>query len=270
VQKISRRQFLASCFVGVFGTGLFEFSYSQKIRITRRTLRLSGWRANGFKIAFLSDFHICNPRSFQRGIQAFQMALQEKPDIVALGGDLIDSVVEQDLSYFKRTLSEMDSSPIPVVAVTGNHEYAHFKPSDIFNLFKKSHVQLLQNEILHFQDVSIIGIDDPCSGQDRYDFIQTSRLSNSSIALVHTPDTVDRLPPFVKLQLSGHSHGGQICLPFGIPIKTRPLAEKYTGGYYSKAPIPLYVSRGVGTSGIDLRLFCPPEITILTLQGTPS
>lgn len=270
MQKISRRQFLASCFIGLFGSGLFEFSYSQQIQMTRRTLNLPGWSANGFKIAFLSDFHICNPRSFQRAIKAFHLAVQEKPDLIALGGDLIDSTVEQDLSYLKRVLKEMDKSPIPVVAITGNHEYAHFKPIEMFNLFKKSSVQLLQNKIFHLGGVSVIGIDDPCSGQDRYDFIQNAHLSDSSIALVHTPDTGDRLPKFIKLQLSGHSHGGQICLPFGIPIKKRPLAEKYTGGYYPKAPVPLYVSRGVGTTGIDFRLFCPPEITLLTLNGLSS
>ncbi len=88
----------------------------------------------------------------------------------------------------------------------------------------------------------------------------------SLLVLFHEPDYVKITPTNVSLQLSGHSHGGQICLPGGRPLHTPYGANTYYAGYYANAPVPLFVTRGVGTIGPKLRLFCPPEVTILTLR----
>ena len=266
--KLSRRQFLLTCTAGTLALGAIESVYSQKIQVTRNQLHLSGWEANGFKVAFLSDFHICGPKQFAVGEKAFRLALKEKPDIIAIGGDLVDSSIEGDLSYLKKSLKMLSETDTPVFAVTGNHEYAIHAPPKAFELFRKSRVRLLQNEQIDFQGVSLIGIDDPLSGNDCYEFLQKSKLSPSSLSLMHEPDFVERLPKPVKLQISGHSHGGQVCFPFGLPILKRPGALKYTAGYYPLASCPLYVSRGVGTTGIDFRFFCPREVTTLTLYGS--
>jgi predicted MPP superfamily phosphohydrolase len=85
--------------------------------------------------------------------------------------------------------------------------------------------------------------------------------------MLHEPDYVDDVTPAeCSLQVSGHSHGGQMCLPFGRPLSLPRGARKYFGGFYPDAKVPLYVSRGVGTIGVDLRFFCPPEVTVLTLK----
>lgn len=79
---------------------------------------------------------------------------------------------------------------------------------------------------------------------------------------------VDQLPIEASLMLSGHSHGGQFISPWGwAPMKTRG-GKKYVRGFYPDAPTPIYVSRGLGTTGPPSRLFCPPEVTILTLTSS--
>jgi predicted MPP superfamily phosphohydrolase len=66
--------------------------------------------------------------------------------------------------------------------------------------------------------------------------------------------------------LSGHSHGGQIRLPFTGPLILPPLGKKYVEGHFKFGEMQLYVNRGIGTVGLPFRLNCPPEITLLTLQ----
>jgi hypothetical protein len=98
-------------------------------------------------------------------------------------------------------------------------------------------------------------------------FIADGSYSPSLIALMHEPDFVSILPKKVCLQLSGHSHGGQMCLPMGVPIHLPRGGRLYVQGFYPHAPVPLYVTRGIGTTGLDFRTFCPPEVSILTLRG---
>jgi uncharacterized protein len=83
----------------------------------------------------------------------------------------------------------------------------------------------------------------------------------------HEPDAVDALPAGPDLMVSGHSHGGQFLAPWGWAPGTSELGKKYIRGWYPRAPVPLYVSRGVGTTGPPSRLFCPAEVSILTLHG---
>jgi hypothetical protein len=75
---------------------------------------------------------------------------------------------------------------------------------------------------------------------------------------------VDWMPQEVSLQLSGHSHGGEVCLPGGFALHTPSAAKRYISGFYPNAPVPLYVSRGIATLS-PMRIYCPPEVAVLTL-----
>jgi predicted MPP superfamily phosphohydrolase len=83
--------------------------------------------------------------------------------------------------------------------------------------------------------------------------------------MIHEPDLVTEVPSWVNLQLSGHSHGGQICLPGGIPMMGTNLARVYLSGYYPEARVPVYVSRGIGTRHVNIRFYCRPEVTLMSL-----
>jgi predicted MPP superfamily phosphohydrolase len=115
--------------------------------------------------------------------------------------------------------------------------------------------------------VTIAGIDDAIANRQRYDFLTGGNHSKSLVALFHEPDFVDEVPKHISLQLSGHSHGGQICLPGGFSVHSPFGARKYVAGFYPNARVPLYVTRGIGTTGPDLRTFCRPEVSILTLES---
>jgi uncharacterized protein len=126
-------------------------------------------------------------------------------------------------------------------------------------------MRLLRNETVELDGVRICGIDDALMKKHRPDLVRGNK---NTLALLHEPDFVDDLDPGPSLLLAGHSHGGQICLPGGVALHTPRGARKFTSGFYPDNPIPVYVSRGVGTTGPNWRLFCPPEATILTLHGS--
>ena len=87
------------------------------------------------------------------------------------------------------------------------------------------------------------------------------------ILLAHEPDFADQAAKFpIDLQLSGHSHGGQIRVPLLPPLYLPAMARKYVWGTYHVGPRMLYTNAGLGTIGVPMRLNCPPEITLLTLR----
>lgn len=110
-------------------------------------------------------------------------------------------------------------------------------------------------------------MDDATFNFQNYEFFPSEKVSKNCLAVLHEPDYVEEMPGHVSLQISGHTHGGQVCLPFGYAMHTPKGGRRYIAGYFPHANVPLYVTRGVGTVGIDYRLFCRPEVTILTLRS---
>jgi hypothetical protein len=89
------------------------------------------------------------------------------------------------------------------------------------------------------------------------------------VLLAHEPDFADQACHFpIDLQLSGHSHGGQVRLPFLPPLYLPDMAKKYVLGTYQVGPLPLYTNAGLGTVDVAVRLNCPPEVTLLTLRSS--
>jgi predicted MPP superfamily phosphohydrolase len=125
----------------------------------------------------------------------------------------------------------------------------------------------LRNGSFEVDGVTVAGIDDAIAGRNNPEFLQPGRHSKSLLTLLHEPDVVEDTPDHVSLQISGHSHGGQICLPTGVALHTPKGAKKYISGFYPDAKVPLYVTRGVGTQGLDWRLFCLPEVSLLTINA---
>ena len=90
------------------------------------------------------------------------------------------------------------------------------------------------------------------------------------VLLVHEPDFADHASKFpIDLQLSGHSHGGQVRIPLLPPLYLPAMAKKYVMGTYQVGALPLYTNAGLGTVGVPVRLNCPPEITLVTLRSSP-
>lgn len=269
--KITRRRAIAVLGAGAVGLGLSQLGDRDDIQVERRTLRLPRWDADGFKIALITDLHMDSKSKGDRAVRAATLASLEKPDVVLIGGDIVSTSKPDGIEQCHRALHAILALGIPTVGVLGNHEYQTKGPAEIIagltKVFGDHKMPLLRNETYSLDGVTVCGIDDGIAGRDRHDFL-TPVQSKNVVTLFHEPDYVDRVDTKASLMLAGHSHGGQMCLPFGVALATPRGARKYIKGYYASTPVPLYVSRGVGTVGPSVRTFCPPEVTILTLQSS--
>lgn len=243
-------------------------AYAYRVEVNRHTLSLPNWDADGFKVAFLSDLHMNGDSELDRAIGAARLVMAADADVILLGGDYLDLRHPSILDKTRRFLEVFREAACPVYAVMGNHDYWSGAARSLIEMFHNSPVRLLRNDTAEVDGVTIAGVDDAIERRHRYDFFPKGQVSRNLIAAFHEPDFVKDMPDHVSLQISGHSHGGQICLPLGISVHTPFGARDYIAGFYPDAAAPLYVSRGVGTSGPDLRLFCAPEVNVLTLRGT--
>lgn len=231
-------------------------------------LLLPKWDANGFKVALVSDIHTNNALAGARAKRAFQMAVASKPNLIAVPGDFINYDSPWPIKYLGEALQGLEGVQCPVVATLGNHDYRSEAVPKIIETLRQFGVRVLFNETAECEGVSVAGVDDALYGTMSTTFLYSSgHMSKSSLCLLHEPDFVTQMPAHVSLMLSGHSHGGQICLPTGHALLTPFGAQKYFSGYYANAQVPLYVTRGVGTTGPNIRLFAPPEVSILTLRS---
>lgn len=267
-RKVTRRSVIKWTGLGIVALGASQINNRNELTIERSTLRLPRWNADGFKIALLTDLHMDSRSKADRGLRAAQLAIDEKPDVVLLGGDLASTSRDSSVHECTRVLQAILDFGLPTFAVLGNHEYW---VSDVPGLvrtldktLKGRQSALLRNETATVDGVTIAGIDDGIAGRDRHKFLR-HRQDKNVVTLFHEPDFVERIDQRSSVMLAGHSHGGQVCLPFGIPVKTPRGARKYIKGFFANARVPLYVSRGVGTVGPGFRMFCPPEVSILTL-----
>jgi predicted MPP superfamily phosphohydrolase len=219
------------------------------------------------RIVQLSDLHL-------RDIGALEITLLEsltaaKPDVILLTGDTISHKNGlQPLSDFLEKLPPTSHR----VAIMGNWEYkAGLTPSSFQQFLSPFDFQLLVNESCQFEYdskiLNITGFDDLLGGQI-HAISGNKKLmrGDEHLVLAHCPETRDifqklsPVPP--SLILSGHTHGGQIA-PGGFPLYTPPGSGGYVSGWYRDNGPPLYVSRGIGTSLLPLRIGSSPELVIL-------
>lgn len=266
--KITRRGFLGAIASGLvagsFGS-VYAKDSAEDLQLVRRDLKLPRWDAEGFRLGLIADLHMNRKAEAFRATRAVEMVMAEKPDVIVIAGDFLDSSKENVLAHIPLVLALLGDAPCPVLAVMGNHDYWTYQPGKVISSIEATTVKLLRNQTFEHEGVTIVGVDDAIAGKDRYDFFPST--SRSTLAVLHEPDNVQEMPEHVSLQVSGHSHGGQICLPFGIPLHTPLGARRYRSGFYPDAKVPLYVTRGVGTTGPNYRLFCRPEVSILTLRS---
>jgi uncharacterized protein len=248
--------------------------------VVRREFSLARWpeRLNGFTIALLSDFHYDPYFSVHPLHATVPLVKGLRPDLIVLTGDFVSAPLVGDPSKgafaaepCAKVLRQM-SAPHGLWAVLGNHDCENdqeevtraLKAEDIRVL--KNQSQAIEHDGAHFW---LAGVDDVLGGTpDVAKTLLGIPANDAAILLAHEPDFADEAAKFpVDLQLSGHSHGGQIRIPF-VPLFYLPdLAKKYVMGTYQVGPLPLYTNAGIGTVNIPVRLNCPPEITLITLQS---
>jgi predicted MPP superfamily phosphohydrolase len=251
------------------------FSYgmlveANRLVVERRTLCLPLWPASkdGFKIAVLSDFHLRGAWSVKLTKRAVSLALAENPDMIVLPGDFVDFWRRESWDFLAWALEDLSQAEGRTVAVPGNHDYFYERDAGRLDpILSNLGIKLLRNEVWSAQGVSWVGVDSAHRGHADPigSMAQLSELP--AVCIWHEPDLVGELPIGCALQISGHSHGGQFKLFPGFAPMHSKLGKKYPEGYYAQTPTPLYVSRGIGTTGPPSRFLCAPEVSLLTLRS---
>jgi len=236
---------------------------------------------DGFTIAQLSDFHY-DPLSAVPLRAAIEIVNHLQPDVVALTGDFVTvPPFHRRFHTAKRAASAAEPCAslleqlhprLGMASVLGNHDLDSDAPRIAATL--QSHgIPVLRNRSIPIEQggsrIWLCGLDSVLEeNQDLGLALQTVPRDELVILLVHEPDFADQAARYpVDLQLSGHSHGGQVWLPgIGAPWLPR-LARKYPRGLHRIGPLTLYTNMGLGTIRLPVRLNCPPEVTLFTLRS---
>ncbi|MCE9558697.1 MAG: metallophosphoesterase [Armatimonadetes bacterium] len=260
-------------FWGVAGAGAGLLVYGaivevNKLRVERHTLHLPNWPSdlNGIRIALLADFHLRDGQTVSLAKRAIAQVLAHEPDLILLGGDFVSRWKEDSLDMLDEVFSLLQPMAGRIFAVPGNRDYLCGFPELLIPVFEEYGIRLLRNEVAEFHCINIAGIDSLNGKQaDPIGTLEKANKDLPTIVLWHEPDLVGWVPEGAALMLSGHTHGGQFTTPWGWAPITSKNGSVYLRGFFPDAPTPLYVSRGLGTTGPPSRLFCTPEVTILDL-----
>jgi uncharacterized protein len=272
--KISRRRFLAGTgAVGAaIGADAFGFE-AHHVLLTRHDVLVPGLPPglNGIRLAQVTDVHL--PGNQLAAGAALDHLHRERPDVVILNGDMTES--GQALSQVADFTAAARGS-LATAAVLGNWEYRAGLVGNVAgDLYRRIGVELLVNRAITLDvdgaRLTLVGLDDVLMGRPDLARARTGvRDGSIEIWLVHEPVFASAPPAGISARpivlLAGHTHGGQIRIPLLPPVKPDG-AGRFLEGWYRDTFAPLYVSRGVGTTGIPARFRCPPELPIFTLRA---
>ena len=223
----------------------------------------------GLTIAHLTDTHLRRLGRLEERVLAAVQA--QDPAVVVLTGDMISS--RQALPLLAEFCRALTAPGRHVLAIRGNHEVSAQVPvTDLRQLYRRAGARLLVNEHVALDAaLTIVGTEN--SVTQHYDLrtaLQGMPATPVRIHLSHAPEVFDwTREPAVSfaLCLAGHTHGGQIRFPFLPPYVPPGAGPRFVAGWYPHTKMgPAYVSRGIGTTCITLRLNCPPELPFLRLE----
>lgn len=285
----TRRKFLkwsGITALGAVGVGGAAGLYSWKgepgwLEITAQSVRLPRLHPAfaGYRIVQLSDIHADESWMNKERLEAIvALTNEQQPDMVVITGDFVTKARPRALEALE-ALQELKARD-GVFGVLGNHDYwsdsqvvrTTLEKVGVQELYDSAHTLTRGDAMLH-----LVGLDDlwpesdlllPVSVHaDRLQTIlETVPQEGAIVLLVHEPDFADvaAATSRIGLQLSGHSHGGQVRIPLlGSPV-VPPLGEKYVAGLYTVGPMLHYTHRGLGMVSPQVRFNCRPEIAVFT------
>ena len=252
------------------------------LNVTHRQLRPAAWPTDAppLRLLHLSDLHV--ERLTRRENHLLELIVQIQPDVMVITGDY------RNLSYVddptaraevRKILTQLDA-PYGVYATLGS------PPVDPRNttpsLFDGTRIRLLRDEVAVIEladgrKLSLIGMD--CEHDLQSDasalnnLLDVTPADSARVLLYHSPELMPVAQQYdIDMYLCGHTHGGQIRLPYyGAILTSSVTGKQYEMGPYTEQNTTLYVSRGIGLEGLSaprMRLLCPPEIILFNLAGT--
>jgi len=252
--------------VAATGWGLVE---AGRISVREYTILVPGWPADQrpIRATLVSDVHLSTFRDLDWSRQVARLVAATQPDVLFSAGDLTDGPYV-DIAPQAAPWAEL-RPPLGKFAILGNHDY-YSGFQDAVRFHRDAGFRLLRGEAVDVGDrLRVAGLDDPAGshlGQPcnfRPDLL--ANLSRApgrfTILLRHQPRLTALSPGVLDLQLSGHTHAGQI-FPFWVIVR---LFYRYMDGWYPMNDARLYVSPGTGTWGPPMRVFAPPEITVFVM-----
>jgi predicted MPP superfamily phosphohydrolase len=284
--KLSRRDFLRILkiiFLSMFSSGPIMAIYSlfgeptwldvEQVEIILPRLPKS---FSGLRILHISDIHIGGWMNRTRLSDVIELAKRQKPDLVVMTGDYVigsswtENLDDAALDFIEE-VSKLTADYL-VLGVLGNHDH-WTDAGKVRAMLSKCGVVELNNGVYSLRRgedrLHIAGVDDVREHKARLgDVCNLLPESGGAILLAHEPDFADMSSQkdIFDLQLSGHSHGGQVVIPFYGPLVLPYLGRKYPSGLYKVGNMWQYTTRGVGMTEPAVRFNCRPEITVLTLR----
>jgi predicted MPP superfamily phosphohydrolase len=270
VHSLSRKGVAAFLGVGVFFLGGAAWMEARNLGVTRLDIPLRSLppEMDGFSLVQVSDVHYGMLMENGKLLRIVKQVNELQADLIVITGDLVDEAVSH-MEEMAAPLSQLQARH-GVLAVTGNHEY-YAGVNRAVAIMRSAGIEVLRNELKVLPGgLQILGVDDPTGSRRMGEPVadlkrHLSRLNpeKPSILLFHQPTYFEETALFkVGLQLSGHTHGGQL---FPIIYISRMIYPR-TPGLHRIGESLLYVSRGAGTWGPPMRLGSPPEIVHIKLR----
>jgi predicted MPP superfamily phosphohydrolase len=257
--KINRRRFLKR--LGLAGGSALLLGAADAAVVEPHWLRIRpvriGTGAPVCRFAYFTDLHYKGDRAYVRSVVDAINGLS--PDFVLFGGDLIE-----DGRHLPEALEHIAGITAPVYGVPGNHDYWSRVPFDPHRIcFAATGGAWLMNETRLVADgrVNLIGL---ACNEARLAPLPLHPAAKN-IVLMHYPAWANRIEPQGRrcdLMLAGHSHGGQVRLPFIGPLIVPGWVDQYNLGLYQTRSGPLYVNPGIGWFYLNIRFNCRPEVTV--------
>jgi predicted MPP superfamily phosphohydrolase len=248
----------------------------RRLVTVHRTLELPHWpdALDGLRLGLVSDIHAGAPHM---GVKAIARAVDrlnaEAPDVIVLLGDAIDAHVlwggRVPPELIARELGAL-KAPLGTFAVLGNHDWKQ-TGDRMWRALSSAGIEVLENRSAAAGDFYIAGLADlRWRRPDLPTALAGVPPDAPVVLLAHDPDVFPFVPDRVALTLAGHLHGGQVAIPFlrraAIPSR---YGERYVRGHVVEDGRHLYVSSGLGTTGLPLRFLAPPEVVVLELRQGP-
>jgi predicted MPP superfamily phosphohydrolase len=279
---LSRRAFLklgVASALEITLLGLGSMGYAYKIEpgwVEAKSVPLAlprlALKFDGYRVVQISDIHMDGWMTQARLAEIIELVNRQRPDLVAITGDFFTYTPERFAKGMVAALGDLAPRDA-TVAVLGNHDHwtdpsvvrKVIGESGVINVSNAVHTLRREDAMLH-----VAGVDDVWENQDRLDLVLKELPDQgAAILLAHEPDFADVSAKTGRfdLQLSGHSHGGQVILPFRGPLVLPRYARKYPVGRYQVSEMIQYTNRGLGMISPRIRFNCRPEITVFTLMS---
>jgi uncharacterized protein len=273
---MNRRRFVQTLLasgVAALSTG-YGVAQGYRFAVNRHQVALEGLQMP-LRVAHLTDLHYDFWR-LEGGIQPWvEATLREKPDLIVITGDFVSRLLPRSrMQGLARALAPL-AAPLGVWGVLGNHDYDASSSSistlELIHMLEEIGISVLTNANHALRpDLTLVGVDDLLRGKPDVDLaLEGVSQHTATLLMSHNPDLLPRIPQWVNLTLSGHTHGGQIRLPW-LPtlINASEYGERFQMGFIAadqagESGAKGFVSRGLGTGGVPVRTFCPAELVLL-------